>query len=177
LRWITWLRARQLAARQVDRQIPDLDAVGACRRALCCRLLAGEAHATQEGLDPRQQLAHAERLGQVVVGPHLQAHHAIHFVGARRQHQDRDVHLLAQNAAHLKAVQAREHHIEHDEVGLLATGDGEGGMAVGGGHDRVSLTVEVIGERLDQRRLIFDHQNLLAHTFLSTKRPYPGGPT
>ena len=74
------------------------------------------ARAAQDDLDARQQFARAERLGQVVVGAHLQADDAIGFLAARGQHDDRDVGVGAQRAAQREAVVAGQHEVEHDQV-------------------------------------------------------------
>ena len=56
--------------------------------------LAPPARAAQDRAQPRQQLARLERLGQIIVGAHLQADHAVHGVAARGQHQDRRLRRL-----------------------------------------------------------------------------------
>ena len=63
--------------------------------------------AAQLGLDARQQFAHREGLGQVIVRAHLQPDHAVDLVVAGGQHQDGNVHLLAQDLADLETVQFR----------------------------------------------------------------------
>src|SRR3546814_6212526 len=50
---------------------------------------AGEADASQQCLDPREQFARAERLTQVVVGAQLQADDPIGLVGTGGEHDDR----------------------------------------------------------------------------------------
>ena len=73
--------------------------------------------ATQQRLDPRQQLRHLERLDQVVVGAQLEADDLVDDLAPRGQHQDRRLHaLLAKRAADVEAVAAREHHVEQDHV-------------------------------------------------------------
>ena len=80
---------------------------------------AGCARA-QHDLDARQQLARVERLGQVVVGAHLQADDAVGLVAARGQHDHRDFRLRAQLAAQRQPVVAGQHHVEHDQVEVPA---------------------------------------------------------
>ena len=55
--------------------------------------------AAQDGFDPRDQLAAAERLREVIVGPHLQADDAVDLLALSGQHDDRDVRLGAKRAA------------------------------------------------------------------------------
>src|SRR6185295_18366419 len=74
-------RAFQLA--QADIQLPAGEAVGAYTR---------------------EQLARAEGLGEVVVGAELEPHHAVGFLGAPGEHEDRDARgLVAQAARDLQA--------------------------------------------------------------------------
>ena len=72
--------------------------------------------AAQDGFDPRDQLSAAERLREVIVGPHLQADDAVNFLALSGQHDDRDVRLGAHGAAEREAVFARQHQIEQDEI-------------------------------------------------------------
>ena len=75
---------------------------------------------------------HLERLRQVVVGPELQAHDAIHHLPACGQHQDRRADAaLAQRPADVEAVAARQHHVEQDDVEGLARRALDRDVAVG----------------------------------------------
>ena len=76
------------------------------------------ADAAHVGADPGEQLARRERLGDVVVGADLEAEHAIGFLAARGHHDDRHVAAPAQLAAHLDAIAAGQHQVEHDAVVL-----------------------------------------------------------
>ena len=61
----------------------------------------------QQHFDARHQLAHRERLAQVVVGANLEAEHAIELLFARRHEDDRQrLRARAQPAAQLQAVDA-----------------------------------------------------------------------
>ncbi|MNG20913.1 hypothetical protein D3C84_1052150 [compost metagenome] len=75
----------------------------------------------QHGADPGQQLTGVERLGQIVIGPHLQPDDAIHFVSLGGEHQHRDlVARLPQTAADGEPVLPRQHQIEHHQAEVLA---------------------------------------------------------
>ena len=50
------------------------------------------------------------------VGAQLQPHDAVHIFPARRQHQDRDHTGAADLPQHVKAVEAREHHVQDDQI-------------------------------------------------------------
>ncbi len=97
--------------------------------------------AAQHGVDARDQLARIERLGQVVVGAHLEADDAIDVLALGGQHDDR--HRLARAAqapADREAVFAGQHEVEHEQVRRVA----------------LQLLVEVarVGERLHLEALL-----------------------
>src|SRR5581483_8162957 len=70
---------------------------------------------TKDCLDPRRELARRERLRDVVVGPEFEARDAVGLLVARGEHDDRDLRVRAQHAAHLEAVDAGKADVEHDE--------------------------------------------------------------
>ena len=91
------------------------------------------AVAPEHGPHARQELGHAEGLGDVVLGAELEAHHLVHLRAARGEHRDRHfVALAAQCAEHLEAVQPREHHVEDDEIDRRVARLGEPFFAVVG---------------------------------------------
>ena len=71
-----------------------------------------------------QQLARLKRLGQVVVGTHLQADDAVHRVALGCEHQHRYLGAAAcertDAPAHLQAIHVRQHQIQNDELGWPA---------------------------------------------------------
>ena len=52
-----------------------------------------------------------------------------------------------------------DHPVEHDEVGLDLGGQQQRLLAVGGAGRRRTLTLEVIGEQLGEREVVFDQQD------------------
>ena len=77
--------------------------------------------APQQHLDARHQLAHRERLAQVVVGADLEAEHAVELLLARRHEDDRQrLGPRAQPAAQFEAVHPRQADVEDHEVGERA---------------------------------------------------------
>ena len=135
------------------------------RELLAALRLVGLAPlAAQDGLDPRQQLGAAERLGDVVVGADLEADDAVDLVALGRQDDHRRRHALAaQDAEHLDAAHAGQHHVEEDEVEPLAAGGLERRLAIGGGGDLVALAGQVEGERLAQGGIVLDQQQAPSH--------------
>ena len=115
--------------------------------------------AAHERAQPRQQLAEVERLGQVVVGADVEAADAVADLAARGEHEDRRPAVaLAQRAADLEAVAAREHHVEDDGVVLPHRGLHERGVAVAGHVDRVALVAQPALDGPRQLRVVLDEQ-------------------
>ena len=116
--------------------------------------------AAQERLDPAHQLAQAERLGQVVVGAELEADDLVDLVVACRQHQDGRLGAgRAEPAQDLEAVDARQAHVEHDEVRRLARGELEPLLAGPGDGDLVALLLEGVLDAARDGELVFDDQD------------------
>ena len=64
-----------------------------------------------------EQLCFIEGFGDVIVRPEIEPEYFLRFVRARRKEQNRRRHAgLAQLAAHLESIAAREHHVEQDEI-------------------------------------------------------------
>ncbi len=114
-------------------------------------------------MDSRHQLAGVERLGEVVVGAHLEADDAIDVVAFGGQHDHRHGVLRgAQAPADRESVLAREHEVEHDEVVANALQLAVHRRGVGGGVDAEALLGEVALEEVAQPQVVVDHQDLLA---------------
>ena len=118
----------------------------------------------QDRADPDGQLAQAERLREVVVGADREARDLVGLLGLRRQHQDRGPPVPLDPLADLQTVHAREHEVEHDEIGLMFEVRFDRLRAVERDDDPVALALESGAHRLRDRRLVVDDQHgLLAH--------------
>ena len=87
--------------------------------------LAGErplAGAASDGADACDQFAEAERLGDVVVGTHLEAEDSVELLGTRGEHDDGSFGALAQLPAHVAAVHVGQAEVEKDQV-VLTSGE------------------------------------------------------
>ena len=122
-------------------------AAGGGRRFGSRRLRLG-LHAAQDAAHPRQQLPRLERLGDIVVGAHLESDHPVHHVAGRGHHDDADVVALAQEARERDAVLARQADVQQDQVGKVALDLGAHGAAA---VDRLHLEA-VARQVLDQHR-------------------------
>ena len=113
---------------------------------------------TQHRVDAQHQLPRAERLGDVVVGAQLQAHHPVRLGAQGGQHDDRDVAGLAEGPAHLEAVDPGQHQVEHHQVGRPLSEQPQRRLA-GVGLERVVAVGAQVGEHdLAHRRVVVnDH--------------------
>jgi len=76
----------------------------------------------------------------------------------RGEHDDRHVALFAQDAAHGQPVHARQHEIEHDQVGVLLTGQAQPLDAVGGAQHIETLGLQTAGQRFAHGGFVFDDE-------------------
>ena len=155
-------RQLRLVAADPDRALGEVDPqLADDERRLVGRGLGRPAHlgAPQRGLDPARELAHRERLGDVVVGAELEPDDLVDLLGLGGQHDDRDRAAAAQPAADLEPVDPRQHQVEHDEVERLLVEALERLAAVGGLDDVVALLAQRIGEQRLDRLLIVDEQD------------------
>jgi hypothetical protein len=126
------------------------------------------AAAAEDGLDAQQQLAHAEWLGDVVVGAELEADDAVDLVAARADHDHGDAAgALAhpQVAADLGAGHVGQHPVEEDEVRRTALAEeAHRGRAVLARPERgVTLALEAVAQGLDQVLLVIDEEDRAGH--------------
>jgi hypothetical protein len=77
------------------------------------------SHAPQHRSNASHQFARPEGLGQVVVGPKLQAQHLVVVFHPSREQDDGGFLLLAVQAHEIVPIHLRHHDVQHDEVGLL----------------------------------------------------------
>jgi hypothetical protein len=116
--------------------------------------------AADQDAQPRQQLFKLERLGQVIVGPGIQAQDLVVDGVARRQ--DEHVRLeprLAPVAQERHAVDLGEHQVENDDVVAGGAGLVVALLAVLGGVDGEAFFFQAAAQGLCQRLVIFDQQD------------------
>jgi hypothetical protein len=114
---------------------------------------------SQQRLCPRDQLAGAERLGDVVVRAEIQPEDDVLFLPLGRQHHDWHINPLAtQRPAHVETVHLRQHDVEEDQIWLHGGGHVEAALPVAGDVHVESLRAQRIGQAAGQRRLVFDEQ-------------------
>jgi hypothetical protein len=76
----------------------------------------GEVGTPQESPDARQELVGAERLGQVVIGTHLEAHYSIDLAASCSQHDDGYIARRPDAPAQGQAVLLWQHDVEYEQI-------------------------------------------------------------
>src|SRR4051794_18803229 len=136
--------------------------------------------APQDGVDAGNELGGREGLDHVVIGAEPQAVDAIGLTALGGQKDDRHARTAgrAQMTHDLEPTDARQHEIEHDEVGMPGRGAGERGVAVACGARVVVGALEVARDDLGDRRLVVDDENPPAtpagHPRMIAARRVPG---
>ena len=117
----------------------------------------------QERTNPGHQFAHAEWLGQIVVGSALEPEDLVRLLATGRQHQDGDIAVqpaAPDGPADRDAVDTGQHEIEHHEV--EAPGLDQGQRLVSPtdlGHGQ-SLEAQVQCDQLPNVRLVLDDEHI-----------------
>ena len=148
--------SRSSSRRPVSRRQRSKRNAWAAARDFCRR---GSA-ASQHGPDARDQLAAAERLGQVIVGAHLQSDHPVHLVALGGEHDDRDVRLGAQAPAQRQAVLAGQHQVEQDEVDPAVGQDLAHGTPVSRGADAKAFLGQRTRDEIADLAVVVDDQDV-----------------
>jgi hypothetical protein len=121
---------------------------------------AGAGGPPHRGAQPGQQLVHAERLGHVIVRARIQRGHLLALLAPRRQHDDRGGRPAAHAPDHVGAVHVRQAEVQDEHVRALAGHGGQPRGAVGGRADLVLARGQVDPQRVQDRRLVVDDQDL-----------------
>ncbi len=122
--------------------------------------------AAEERLEPDEEDAEVEGLGQVVVGAGFDAFEDVFGAGAGGEHEDGGVLLgFAEGANDGEAIGAGKHAVEDDGGdffgGILFGGEevGEGGVAIGFVMGAVAFGLEVVEEALGEVFFVFDYDD------------------
>jgi len=134
----------------------DLELAGADQ----LRLVGFDVRAPEQGLRSRDQLLRVERLGQVVVRPHLEPDHHVGDLVARGEHDDWHLALLADLFADRQPIRAGQHDVQDHEVGLELAEPRQRLGAVAYSLDLVALTCQVETCQLDDVCFVVHDQDL-----------------
>ncbi|MNC14858.1 hypothetical protein D3C75_626500 [compost metagenome] len=117
----------------------------------------------QQVLDPHQQLPQLERLGDIVIGSHLQADYPVHRIAAAGDQNDPDSAARPQLAGQQQAILPRQVDVQHHQIHLLLCQHGAHLQAVFHRRHPIALPLEIAGQLLAGHRIIFNNQNVVAH--------------
>src|SRR5436190_19280743 len=120
------------------------------------------ARPPQQRARPRHELAHTERLREVIVRAAFEAEDLVRLFGARGQDQNRHVAVraaAADGAADAEAVQPGNHHVEDDQVEPLVLRARDRLPAVRKPFTRVAFEAEMQTDQFADVRLVFDDEH------------------
>ena len=123
------------------------------------RLLLRRRRPPQRGAQPGEQLVHAERLGDEVVGAGIERGDLVGLLLAHREDDDRDLAPAPESLDHLDPVDARQAEVEHDDIGMVARRELEALLARLGQVDVVAAGPQVDAERAPDLRLVVDDEH------------------
>jgi len=115
----------------------------------------------QDGADARQELPRVERLGEVVVGPELEADDLVDVVALGGEHDDGDGRRSGRGpepAAHLQAVDSGQHHVEQHHVEPAPAESGEAALPVARDRDVDVVPGEILGHQRAQTGVVLDEE-------------------
>ena len=120
--------------------------------------------ASQNRLHTRDQFARIEWLGEVVVGAKFETENFIDIFIARREHENRGGMICRpQTAAHLEAVEFREHYIQHDQGGMFVARQIERRLAVFCRDDAKTFAFEIHPREFDDGGFVVDEEDEFVH--------------
>ena len=115
----------------------------------------------QHGLDARHELARVERLGQVIVGAHLETDDAVDVLALRGQHDDgHRFARRAQAAAYREPVLAGQHEVEDHEARRIALQLAVEVARIGQRGHLEPLLAQVTREKIAQPDIVVDDEDL-----------------
>ena len=132
-----------------------------CRRGLGGRVgeRAVAFGTSEQGAGARHELAHRERLGQVVVGAHSQSDDEVGLAGAGGEHQYRGRRMCLDAPADLEAVHPRKHQIEDHRIRIGAAMSVDRSRPRVGRDHREALRAKAVRDRLTDQWLVVDDQH------------------
>ena len=134
--------------------------------------------APEQRLHPRHEFRRRERLDQIIVGAGGKAAHAVAFLAARRQHDDRQPLRFRPHPkppAKFDAGNRRHHPVEHQQVGRVLLQPDFGLVAARHDLDLVAFGFEIVAKQHAERLLVLDHHDFRRDhcSLLSSASRYP----
>ena len=113
----------------------------------------------QGGTQPREELAHAERLRDVVVGARVERGDLVALGFARGEDHDRHLGPTAETGDHVETGDVGESEVEDDEIGAVAGRELQRDLAGTGRVDVVAAGAEVGDERAQDLGFVVDDEH------------------
>ena len=132
----------------------------------CLCVLPARSHAAQDDVHPGDEFARAEGLGDVIVAADLEAQHAIDFVVARGEKQDRNVRGLSDFPADVQAVEFRHADIQNDQVRPVGGKAGQCFLAVARLEDSHPGLLQCNTDDLADVQVVVNDENAVRQTSL-----------
>ena len=124
------------------------------------RRLGGVRGAANERLHAGQQFGKCKRLCQIIVAARLQAFHAVIHAGLRAEDEHgREDFVLAQLAEQRKAVELRQHDVEHRRVVSDRAGQRETLFTVGRMIHGEAILLQPVDDERGDLAVIFNYQH------------------
>ena len=116
-------------------------------------------------MDARQQFAHAERFGDVIVRAEIKAHHLVDLLAFGREHENGCGDFLrAEFPADVVAAFAGQHHVQHDEGGPMFRDGIDGLVAAIADNDLKAVALHHFLQTQQDVRIVFDNENFCFHS-------------
>src|SRR5262245_46107749 len=136
--------------------------------------LGGGVHPAQSRTQPREELVHAERLGDVVVRAGGGRRDLLGLVTDDREDDHRRAAPRTKLAGDLGAAAVRKDEVEHDGVGGIARQRGQGSLCRLGGVDVVAGPAEARPQRAQNLRLVVHDKDARTHARTAADRVASG---
>ena len=134
-----------------------------------------ESRPAQQRFDSRDQLAHSERLGEVVVGADFEGMHLVVLGAARGNNNHRHAEMVLANCfGNRPAVKARQHQVDHGDIWASVTQATKSTFAVFGEVDIKAGMPQVHCHRFSEDGVVFDYENT-RHWLQATVLLHPDG--
>ena len=147
---------QQLIGVQIDDQL--------VKGELALRRLIVISETAQHGVNAGQHLLHFKRLGDVVVGAHLQTGHLILQLALGGEHDDGDFGGLPDLLAHGPAVHAGQHNVQQHQIRLELVEFLQTGQTVSRDFALHLFLFQIDAQQVGNILIVFHNQYLCGHT-------------
>jgi hypothetical protein len=116
--------------------------------------------APEQRFDTGEELEHAERLGDVVIGAEPEPANLVGLLAPRGENQHRHAQsVFAQRAQHAISIEARQHQIQNHQIGVALPRALETTRTAFGDIDLVALDLEVVPQAEGEVGVVLDDED------------------